>query len=92
MKDAEAYSSRLQSGEIRPSVVKRLDWAARAAFQLGATDRGERRRDLEKKWREEDGRRHASLAWALNDVFGFDFWCAGIFKVYLNCHHSLLLC
>lgn len=91
MKDAEAYNVRLQSGEIRPSVVKRLGWAIRVTLQRGATDRRARRRDLEKKWREKDGRMHASLAWALNDVFGFDFWCAGIFKVSFNSHRSLPL-
>ncbi|EJU01052.1 ABC protein [Dacryopinax primogenitus] len=35
-------------------------------------------------WRSEDatGRKVASLAWALNDVFGIGFWAGGLFKVF----------
>lgn len=36
---------------------------------------------MEKKWRDVDGRKHASLAWALNDVVGWRFWSGGVSKV-----------
>ncbi|KAJ7454700.1 ABC protein [Mycena latifolia] len=36
---------------------------------------------LEKQWREVDGRKEASLAWAMNDVFGHLFWVGGASKV-----------
>ena len=40
------------------------------------------RDSLEKKWRKVDhGRREASLAWSLNEVFGHLFWIGGAFKV-----------
>ena len=41
----------------------------------------ERRDALEAQWCEIGGRKQASLAWTLNDVFGRDFWFGGGFKV-----------
>jgi ATP-binding cassette, subfamily C (CFTR/MRP), member 1 len=33
------------------------------------------------QWRKADGKKQASLAWAMNDVLGFNFWVGGLFKV-----------
>lgn len=69
-KAAAEWNDLLSKGEINPGVLKRLTWTVKG-----------RRAERERKWREKDGLKHASLAWALNEVFGFDFWCAGLFKV-----------
>ncbi|KAJ7717861.1 ABC protein [Mycena metata] len=69
--DAAAFNVRLEKGEVRPGVFKRVKWAVR----------GKGREAEEKKWREGEGKREASLAWALNDVFGHLFWRGGAFKV-----------
>lgn len=69
-KAAVEWNERLSLGEIKPSAWKRIVWTVKGG-----------RAEREKHWREKDGMKHASLAWALNEVFGFDFWCAGLFKV-----------
>lgn len=71
---AEDYNMRLARGDIKPSVFRRLKWAV--------MPQGRSREKNEHLWREDNGKRHASLAWALNDVFGFNFWAAGLFKVF----------
>ncbi|TRM64247.1 P-loop containing nucleoside triphosphate hydrolase protein [Schizophyllum amplum] len=77
--EAAAYNARLESGEIRPSLRKRIAWRMRA---LGSPAHyRERRAQLEQQWRDVSGRREASLAWALNDTLGRAFWIGGFFKV-----------
>ncbi|TRM58678.1 ABC protein [Schizophyllum amplum] len=77
--EAAAYNARLESGEIRPSLRKRMSWHIRA---LGSPAHySERRAELQQQWRVVSGRREASLPWALNDVLGRAFWLGGIFKV-----------
>ncbi|KAJ7086329.1 ABC protein [Mycena belliarum] len=68
---AADWNARLESGEARAGVWKRVRWALP----------GRDARALEKQWREKEGRREASLAWALNDVLGHLFWRGGVFKV-----------
>jgi ATP-binding cassette subfamily C (CFTR/MRP) protein 1 len=72
VREADAYNARLAAGDVRLPLKLRLRWAL-----LGA----QRRADAERRWRDAGGRRAPSLAWALNEVFGFDFWSAGLFKV-----------
>ncbi|KAJ7891133.1 ABC protein [Mycena leptocephala] len=50
----------------------------------------EKREELEREWREKDGRREASLAWALNDVLGHMFWKGGRPR-HLSAHGPLLV-
>jgi hypothetical protein len=69
---AGEWNGRLERGEVGPPLVKRVKWALRGK---------EKREELEREWREKDGRREASLAWALNDVLGHMFWKGGVFKV-----------
>jgi ATP-binding cassette subfamily C (CFTR/MRP) protein 1 len=68
--DADAYNQRLAAGEIKPSAWQRAQWTLTG-----------HRAAKEAAWREHDGRQTPSLAWALNDVFGWAFWSAGLFKV-----------
>ncbi|KAJ7040911.1 ABC protein [Mycena alexandri] len=68
--DAAAYNARLERGEVKAGVFKRIRWAVSG-----------KSKEAEAKWREKEGRKEASLAWALNDVFGHLFWRGGAFKV-----------
>lgn len=77
---AQDWNARLARGEITPSLTQRAKWCLQAVRQ-GRSGYGERRRELEARWREKDGLREASLAWALNDTIGRSFWLGGVFKV-----------
>ncbi|KZP03122.1 hypothetical protein FIBSPDRAFT_1055460 [Athelia psychrophila] len=76
---AEEWNARLASGDVRPGAARRAWWAARAL--RGAGSYAQRRAGIEQAWRAVGGRKHASLAWALNDTFGMSFWSGGLFKV-----------
>lgn len=76
---AKEWNVRLENGEIRPGIFKRAKWSIQALRGKGSY--GDRRAALEEHWRQIDGRREASLAWSLNDVFGREFWSGGAFKV-----------
>ncbi|KAH8112628.1 ABC protein [Phellopilus nigrolimitatus] len=76
---AEDWNRRLASGEIHPNIFKRVKWAVQASLP-GPTAFGERRAALEKEWREISGVKEPSIAWALNDTFGWHFWAGGLFK------------
>ena len=81
---AAEWNAKLDRGEVDPPILKRLKWAVRAIppdkDQIKSSYL-ERRMALERRWKEVGGRREASLAWALNDVFGWSFWLGGVFKV-----------
>ncbi|KAH9856552.1 ABC protein [Lenzites betulinus] len=79
VKAADEWNQRLANGDVKPSAFTRVKWSARALRGKGTY--AERRAALEQRWRDTDGRKEASLAWALNDVFGRDFWFGGAFKV-----------
>ena len=87
VRDAEEWNQRLASGEVNPGWFLRFQWFFIALLALGKAPRskgssfGERRAALESRWRDVDGRKHASLAWALNDTLGLSFWLGGLFKV-----------
>lgn len=74
--EAAEWNAKLDSGEIKPGAFRRARWAVQASAGGKGT-----REALEKTWREVDGRRAPSLAWALNDTFGMSFWLGGVFKV-----------
>ncbi|KAG2055912.1 ABC protein [Suillus hirtellus] len=82
IKAAADWNARLDSGELRPSLFKRIGWTMRAISRnnQGAT-LSERYAAFHNHWRECGGRKEASLAWALNDVFCGMFWIGGVFKV-----------
>ena len=82
---AAIWNAKLDRGEVSPSILRRMAWAVRAVpsekDQTQTRSYSERRMALEQRWKEVDGRKEASLAWALNDVFGWSFWLGGVFKV-----------
>lgn len=80
VKAAAEWNEKLDKGEIQPSLFKRAQWNVQS-LKHGRTY-FEYRTALEKRWREVDGRKEASLVWALNDVFGASFWLGGLFKVF----------
>ncbi|KDQ57350.1 hypothetical protein JAAARDRAFT_194496 [Jaapia argillacea MUCL 33604] len=80
VREANDWNTRLAAGQIKPSVFKRTKWAVRAAVGRGRFH--DRMATLSQQWKDVDGRKHASLAWALNDTFGWSFWCAGVFKIF----------
>lgn len=77
---AEEWNERLARGEVKPGLFLRLKWVGQAATR-GVGSFGKTRRELETMWKDGDGRKEASLAWALNDTFGWHFWAGGLFKV-----------
>ncbi|KAF7312081.1 ABC protein [Mycena indigotica] len=78
-KAADNWNQGLLNGQSNPSLLRRGVWMMKS---LG---RGRQFREhqtlLERQWRAKDGRREASLAWALNDVLGHMFWYGGASKV-----------
>ena len=70
-REAAEYNARLANGEIKPGIGKRIRWAITPGS----------REAKEKQWREKDGRKKASLLWAMNDSVKWWFWSAGILKV-----------
>ncbi len=82
VKAAEDWNVRLAAGEIRPGILNRVKWSVQALRRGEEKSYSERRVALETHWREVDGKKEASLAWTLNDVFGRDFWFGGLFKVF----------
>ncbi|KAG2348012.1 ABC protein [Suillus weaverae] len=80
VKAAADWNARLESGELRPSLFKRTGWAIRAISRNGQKQGAtwsERRATFQNHWRGSEGRKEASLAWALNDVFRGMFWVFG---------------
>lgn len=83
---AEDWNRRLKSGEVKPNLVKRIKWNAEALWpgekgKQGLKTFHERRQAFEDHWRNVEGVREPSLAWSLNDTFGWHFWAGGLFKV-----------
>ncbi|KAG6854376.1 hypothetical protein C0991_007367 [Blastosporella zonata] len=69
-KEAQEYNARLANGEIGPGLWKAAIWTLSG-----------KREEKEKKWREVDGKKRASLIWAMNDSIKWWFWTGGILKV-----------
>ncbi|KAH9972120.1 ABC transporter [Lactifluus volemus] len=69
-KKAEEYNVRLANGEIKPPLKLRI-------LSLLRGNREERL----KRWREKHGKKHPSLAWAMNDSIKRWFWMGGLLKV-----------
>ncbi|KAJ7116426.1 P-loop containing nucleoside triphosphate hydrolase protein [Mycena epipterygia] len=77
---AEEWNAGLESGQVKPPVFTRFRWSVKAL--AGGFGYRDRRAALEKQWREVDGRKQASLAWAMNDILGHLFWIGGVYKVF----------
>ncbi|KAF8896584.1 P-loop containing nucleoside triphosphate hydrolase protein [Infundibulicybe gibba] len=80
VREANDWNARLTKGEIRPGYLKRFKWRLKAL--ASGRDYSSHFAILEQKWRDIDGRKEASLAWALNDTFAKSFWIGGAFKVF----------
>ncbi|KAH9481477.1 Multidrug resistance protein fer6 [Psilocybe cubensis] len=78
--EADAWNDNLDRGIIGPGPVRRSVWVSRSIF--AGTNCTNKYREFEKKWRDVDGRKTASLALALNDTVGLFFWTGGMFKVF----------
>lgn len=76
---ANEWNEGLEDGRITPPAFTRFIWSIKSI--TGGFEYRNRRAALEKQWREVDGRKQASLAWALNDVLGHIFWIGGVSKV-----------
>ncbi|KAJ6630974.1 ABC transporter, partial [Mycena sp. CBHHK59/15] len=68
-KEATEYNARLANGDIKPG-WRAVWWTLRGS-----------RIEREKRWREVDGKRKASLVWAMNDSIKWWFWSGGALKV-----------
>ncbi|KAI6041615.1 ABC protein [Pisolithus marmoratus] len=82
---AAVWNAKLGRGEVHPSIAKRLIWAIRTVplpRSLRKRSYSEQYAELEQHWREVGGKKYPSLAWALNDVFGWSFWPSGVYKVF----------
>lgn len=80
VKAAAQWNAKLDNREVHPSLYLRSKWNVQALRHPSTYS--EHRVALEKRWWDVDGRREASLVWALNDVFGLSFWLGGFFKVF----------
>ncbi|KAI0035574.1 ABC protein [Vararia minispora EC-137] len=79
VRKADEWNRALASGEARPGLFLQLRWHVSALKRLGHYR--EVLCNSEENWRMVGGRKQASLIWALNEVFGFNFWLGGISKV-----------
>ncbi|KAG2366729.1 ABC protein [Suillus spraguei] len=82
VREAADWNARLVSGELKPSLFKRIGWACSTILRIPDTSPSAQLAAFEKHWRESTGRKEASLTWALNDVFLRMFWIGGVFKVF----------
>jgi hypothetical protein len=88
---AEEWNKRLANGEVTPGLTLRLKWTALSLVN-GKHGYGKTRIELERNWKDRDGRREPSLAWALNDTFGWHFWAGGLFKARRSILYKFLRC
>lgn len=87
---ANDWNGKLESGTIKPGVLKRALWALKSISGKDGNTCRERRAAIEQQWRTVDGRKEPSLAWALNDTFGMSFWMAGGFKVFGDTRYQII--
>ena len=69
-KSADDYNARLARGDVYPGPLNVVLWMLTG-----------KREEKEKRWREIGGRKHPSLAWALNDSVKWWFWSGGVLRV-----------
>lgn len=81
---AEKWNAGLDDGTVNPPILVRFSWSLKALSR--GREYHARRAALEKRWRQVDARRQASLAWSLNDVLGPFFWLGGASKVRFTLH------
>lgn len=67
---ADSYNDRLRNGKFSPGQLRSLWWFCKG-----------NRKERERRWREKDGQKKASLVLSLNDSVLWWFWSAGALKV-----------
>jgi hypothetical protein len=70
-KAAEAYNRRLELGEVSPGLLRQLWWTLHGDAKA-----------LEDQWRKKDGKKKASLTFAMNDAVFSWFWVGGGLKLF----------
>lgn len=70
---AEQWNIKAASGEIRPNFIRKGIWAVKSLKGIPTSGWNKSYDAYFKKW----GHREASLAWALNDTLGWQFWLSG---------------
>ncbi|TFK40142.1 ABC transporter transmembrane region-domain-containing protein [Crucibulum laeve] len=80
LEKAKTWNDKLEAGLISPGFYKRGIWVLKSL--LAGRRFSDQLSTYEQAWRKGHGRKHASLALALNDTFGLFFWSGGIFKVF----------
>ncbi|KDR69404.1 hypothetical protein GALMADRAFT_272012 [Galerina marginata CBS 339.88] len=79
MQRAAWWNLALDKGLVKPGMLKRFSWFIKTVGS--GRNAGKKRDELEKRWREVTGRKEASIALALNDTLGREFWIGGAYKV-----------
>lgn len=74
-KAAADWNAQLESGEVNPPLRRKALWAIKALCG------GPKVEQMEHDWKTKDGKKEASIAWALNDVLGHEYWGGGVFKI-----------
>ncbi|KAF8530162.1 ABC protein [Hysterangium stoloniferum] len=74
---AKEWNAKVKAGEIQPTWTKKAVWAVKALSGIFREGWRAKYTIYIDKW----SHREASLAWALNDTFGREFWIGGAVKV-----------
>ncbi|KAF8585441.1 ABC protein [Ramaria rubella] len=77
---ANDWNARVQSGKLQPGLATKLLWGTKALSGIGRQGWRSRYQAYKTRW----STREASLAWALNDTFGWHFWLGGVAKAIIN--------
>ena len=80
-KAANDYNARLANGDISPGWRRKAWWTIRGNYE-----------NRERQWREKDGKKAPSLAFAMNDAVKWYFWSAGECSFLLCCTILPTLC
>ncbi|KAF8530144.1 ABC protein [Hysterangium stoloniferum] len=75
---AEEWNVKVKAGEIQPTWTKKGFWAVKALSGIFRQGWRAKYTSYIDKW----SHREASLAWALNDTVGWQFWISGAVKVF----------
>ncbi|KAF8509514.1 ABC protein [Hysterangium stoloniferum] len=78
VKQAKEWNAKVKAGEIRPNSTRKCFWAMKALSGILRDGWRAKYTIYLDKWSHQE----ASLAWALNDTFGWQFWIGGGAKVF----------
>lgn len=78
-RQADLWNSALDARELHPATWRRFFWHICALQHVRRYKPA--LEDMEAQWRKTVDRKEPSLTWALNDVFGVNFWLGGFSKI-----------